>query len=238
MATKIIGKQHHQVWRRRHAPLLLARVCRLRRAQLQLLQHLGLSQRCAAHTKAEASIPPPGSRRHSRQDDREDIWGFFVQDDFKLRRNLTDQRWDCAGPTLARSPPKRATCSSPSRRGAELLDWPHRSEGKFLERSERQLRAPDWFCLESELCSTTSSWSAAVTGLNYNQEEIAISSNIVSNPGLVVFPTLSMSTPTSPNPGIIYATAGPVPTHSLRYPANPNTMSTFGPNGLPTTGAG
>jgi hypothetical protein len=72
-------------------------------------------------------------------------------------------------------------------------------------------------------------------GLNYNQEELAISSNIVNNPGLVVFPTLTMSTPTSPNPGIIYATAGS-PNSLTTYPQNPNTISPFGPNGLPTTG--
>ena len=28
-------------------------------------------------------------------------------------------------------------------------------------------------------------------GLNYNQEEIAISSNIVNNPGLVIFPSFN-----------------------------------------------
>src|SRR5437879_8682837 len=73
-------------------------------------------------------------------------------------------------------------------------------------------------------------------GLSYNQEEIAISANIGNNPGLVVFPSLSMSSPTSPNPGIIYATSANL--HSLfRYPANPNTISSFGPNGLPTTGS-
>jgi hypothetical protein len=36
-------------------------------------------------------------------------------------------------------------------------------------------------------------------GLNYNQEEIALSSNIFANPGLTVFPTFVMSTPSSPN---------------------------------------
>src|SRR5205085_959277 len=57
-------------------------------------------------------------------------------------------------------------------------------------------------------------------GLNYNQEEIAISANISNNPGLVVFPFLGMATPTSTNPGIIYATSANV--HSLfQYPANP-----------------
>jgi hypothetical protein len=72
-------------------------------------------------------------------------------------------------------------------------------------------------------------------GLSYNQEEIAISSNISGNPGLVVRPTFDMSTPTSPNPGIIYAISSNV--RSLNgYPANPNTVASFGSNGLPTTG--
>jgi hypothetical protein len=85
-------------------------------------------------------------------------------------------------------------------------------------------------------------------GLNYNQEEIAISSNIVNNPGLVVFPSFIMSTPClvtvvagvcpspTPNPGILYATS--TNPHSLYgYPANNNAVSTFGANGLPTTGS-
>jgi hypothetical protein len=74
-------------------------------------------------------------------------------------------------------------------------------------------------------------------GLNYNQEEIAISANIGGNPGLVVFPSLNMSTPTSPNPGIIYAVSSGI--HNLTgYPANPKTVLTFGANGLPVGGVG
>jgi len=73
-------------------------------------------------------------------------------------------------------------------------------------------------------------------GLNYNQEEIALSANVGGNPGLVVSPTFTESTPTSPNPGIVYAIAANV--HSLTsYPVNPNTISAFGPNGLPASGA-
>src|SRR5208337_536738 len=74
-------------------------------------------------------------------------------------------------------------------------------------------------------------------GLSYNQEEIAISSNIVNNPGLVVFPSLNLAAPNSPNPGIIYAVSSGI--HNLYgYPSNPNTISPPGPNGLPTTGNG
>jgi len=71
--------------------------------------------------------------------------------------------------------------------------------------------------------------------LNYNQEEIAISSGIVGNPGLVVFPTFTIPTPGSANPGIIYAVGGSI--NSLTsYPPNPNAISTLGANGLPQTG--
>ena len=41
-------------------------------------------------------------------------------------------------------------------------------------------------------------------GLNYNQNEIAITGNVNGNPGLTVSPNFSMSLPTSPNPGILY----------------------------------
>jgi hypothetical protein len=76
-------------------------------------------------------------------------------------------------------------------------------------------------------------------GLNYNQEEIAISANVYGNPGITVSPNFVQSTPTAPNPGILYATASDV--HSLfGYPPNPNVLSSasshFGANGLPTTG--
>jgi hypothetical protein len=72
-------------------------------------------------------------------------------------------------------------------------------------------------------------------GLNYNGEQIAISANIVNNPGLAVSPTFVIPTPTSPNPGIVYALSSGV--NNLNgFPANPNAIATFGPNGLPTTG--
>ena len=70
-------------------------------------------------------------------------------------------------------------------------------------------------------------------GLNYNQEEIAISANIQGNPGLVVF--LEHVHADLANPGIIYAVSSDL--HSIfGYPANPNTVSSFGANGLPTNG--
>ena len=57
-------------------------------------------------------------------------------------------------------------------------------------------------------------------GLNYNQNEIAITANVSGNPGLTVSPNFSMNLPTSTNPGIVYQI--PSDPHSLfGYPREP-----------------
>ena len=79
-------------------------------------------------------------------------------------------------------------------------------------------------------------------GLSYNGEQIAISANIFQNPGLAVSPNLTQTGPAIstcaqplPNCGIVYALSSD-PHNLTGYPANPNTVSSFGANGLPTTG--
>jgi len=50
-----------------------------------------------------------------------------------------------------------------------------------------------------------------------------------------IIPGATMSVPSSPNPGIVYAIPSDV--HSLYgYPPNPNTIVSFGANGLPSNG--
>ncbi len=179
--------------------------------------------------------PHTGVPTIEKQDDRESLWGLFVQDDFKVRKNLTlnlGVRWSYfsalsatqnnlynafPGPgssylTGLRVQPAHTWVPQPVNFGPELgFAW---SPGLFKDK----LAVRGGY------------------GLNYNQEEIAISANAQENPGLVVSPSFVMSTPTSPNPGIVYATATDV--HSLTtYPANPNAVVAFGPNGLPTTGS-
>jgi hypothetical protein len=188
----------------------------------------------APHQESSGFNPTTGTPTTERQDDREDIWGFFAQDDFKLRRNLTltlGLRYSYFGPLS-------------SKEGNMFAAIPGTGAG-FLTGLMVQ-KANSWDAQKDNLGPEVGfAWSPGMFhdklvvrggyGLNYNQEEIAISANISSNPGLIVFPTFSMSTPTSPNPGIIYAVSSGV-NNLYGYPANPNAVVSFGPNGLPTTG--
>ena len=170
-----------------------------------------------------------------RQDQRQNFVGVFVQDDFKLRPNLTlnlGVRWSYFGPLYAKQ-------------GNMLTATPGSGSNYLTSLAVR--KGNSWTSQLGNFGPQIGfAWSPARFnnklvlrggyGLNYNQLQIAISANISNNPGSVVFPSLVMATPTSPNPGIIYALSSGV--HNLYgFPANPNTISSFGVNGLPITGS-
>ncbi len=179
--------------------------------------------------------PNTGIPTTLRQDDRQDIWGFFFQDDFKVKPNLTINvglRWSYFGPLS-------------SKQGNMFVATPGTSvnymTGLVVHKGESWQAEKDNLGPQIGFAWSPNRFGSRLVlrggfGINYNQEEIAISANILQNPGLVVFPSLSLPTPASPNPGIVYALSSGI--HDLYgYPANPNTKSTFGPNGLPTSGA-
>jgi hypothetical protein len=180
--------------------------------------------------------PDTGAPTTSRQDQRENIWGFFGQDDFKVRSNLTINiglRWSYFGPLSAKQ--GNMFVATPGT-GANYLTGLTVHRGNSWNAQEDNLGPEIGFAWSPGRESSKLVFRGGY-GLNYNQEQIAISANVSQNPGLTVNPTFSMSTPTSPNPGIVYAVSSSV--HDLYgYPANPNAILTFGSNGLPVSGVG
>ena len=179
--------------------------------------------------------PNTGAPTTIRQDDREDIYGVFVQDDFKLRQNLTINiglRWSLFGPLYDKH--NNMFQAIPGA-GADFLT------GLVVQRGNSWNPQYDNFGPQIGFAWSPGRFNSKLVlrggyGLNYDGEQIAISSNIVNNPGLAVSPTFIIPTPTSPNPGIVYALSSGV--RDLNgFPANPNAIATFGPNGLPTTGS-
>jgi hypothetical protein len=194
----------------------------------------------APHNEGGGFDPNTGKPTTERQDDRATVWGLFVQDDFKLRKNLTlnlGLRYSYFGPLSSKQ--GNMYQAVPGAGGNYLTDLVVRKGHSW--NAEKDNLGPQIGFAWSPTSFFGHEFNNRLVvrggyGLSYNQEEMAISANIFQNPGLITFPSLVMSTPTSPNPGIIYATSSDV--HSLYdYPANPNTIVQFGPNGLPTTGS-
>jgi Carboxypeptidase regulatory-like domain len=189
----------------------------------------------APHQENGNFSPNTGVPSTIRQDQRENFGALFVQDDFKLRPNLTlnlGLRWNYFGPLYDKN--GNMFTADPGF-GADFLT------GLSVRRGNSWQSQMGNFGPQLGFAWSPSRFKSKLVlrggyGLSYNQQEIALTSNIVNNPGLAVSPSFVMSTPTSPNPGIYYALSSGV--HDLNgFPANTNAITTFGPNGLPTTGS-
>ncbi len=186
----------------------------------------------APHNEGGGFNPSTGFPTTLRQDDRTDIWGFFAQDDFKLRRNLTlnlGLRWSYFGPLSSKEGNMFVATPGP---GSSYLTGLTVHKGNSWNAQKNNFGPQIGFAWSPGRFQDRLVLRGGY-GLNYNQEEIAISANVGNNPGLVVFPSLTMSTPTSANPGIVYAVSSGI--HDLTgYPQNSATKSCFDSSGLPT----
>lgn len=184
--------------------------------------------------------PHTGFPTTLRQDDREDLWGLFIQDDFKLRPNFTlnlGVRWSYFGPLSSKEGNMYVAVP-----GANLnyLTGLVVQKGKSWNAQKDNFGPQIGFAWSPRSLLGHEFGNRLVIrggyGLSYNQEEIAISANIFQNPGLSIGEVVSMATPSSPNPGIVYAVSSD-PHNFFGYPANSNFILNFGANGLPITGS-
>jgi len=176
---------------------------------------------------------PDGSFGLNAMNNRENLWGLFVQDDFRARRNLTINlglRWSYFGPlsakegTMNRAVPGAGSAFLTGLKVVNAHSW-DAEKGNF---------GPQIGFAWSPSAFKDKLVVRGGYGLTFNQEQIADSANIFQNPGTNVWHDASMALPSDPNPGIVYALSTDL--HKQAYPINPNFTTTFNANGLPTSG--
>jgi hypothetical protein len=177
----------------------------------------------------------------NRQDNRENLWGFFVQDDYKIRPNLTINlglRWSYFGAFYSKEN-NLGILGFGS--GANPLDGLHIKIGGGIYTPQKNNWGPQVGFAWQPKQGNGNIVVRGGFGINYNQNEIAITANGNGNPPFVVQANYSCNYPYTNNPscagtGIVYQTASDI--HSLfGYAPNPNAITNFGPDNLPLPGA-
>ena len=171
----------------------------------------------------------------NREDNRVNLWGVFVQDDYKIRPNLTLNlgiRWSYFG---ALDSKENDLDSLQFASGADPLSSLSARVGGALYTPQKSNIGPQIGFAWQPLQSMNRLVVRGGYGINFNQNEIAILANGFGNPPNVVNKDFCCSTTTTNIPGILYETATNI--NSLfGYAPNPAAITTFGPNNLPTSG--
>jgi hypothetical protein len=168
----------------------------------------------------------------NRQDDRENIWGFFIQDDFKARPNLTINaglRWSYFDSLYSKQNNLDVVRSL-----NDLANLNVRVGGHLYTPQKLNFGPQIGFAWQP-MESNGKLVLRGGFGINYNQNEIAITANGIGNPPNAVQANFCCSDPTHTTPGILYQTATNL-SSIFGYAPNPATITSFGPNNLPING--
>ncbi len=177
-----------------------------------------------------------GTPTANRQDTRSDLYGFFVQDDFKALANLTinlGMRYSYFGPLSSKE--NNLNVVQLGSGAGTLTDLRLRRGGNLYEAQKGNF-GPQLGFAWTPVSLNGKMVLRGGFGMNYNQEETAIAANGGNNPPSISNPNFTSTSPAQINPDIVYSVASDV--HSLfGYPANPNAIVTFNAANLPTTGS-
>jgi hypothetical protein len=174
----------------------------------------------------------------TRQDDRENIFGAFVQDDWKVLPNLTlhaGVRYSYFGPLNTRQNNLSVVQFGS---GSGLYTGINIRVGGNLYKSQKGNVGPQLGFNWSPQIFHDKLTVRGGYGLNFNQEEIAISANAGNNPPTQGYYTFGFSSPSNPGVNgadIIYGISSS-PTSLSGFASNPNTITSYNSANLPTAG--
>ncbi len=183
--------------------------------------------------------PATGTPITNRQDNREDLYGFFVQDDWKASPSLTlnfGLRYGYFGPFSSKENNLGVVVLGSG--ATTYTDLSVRKGGNLTNAQKGNFGPQFGFAFSPEQLRGKAVIRGGY-GLNFNQTEIAITGNSGSNPPFVLGATYNNSSikngVASIDPRIVYAL--PADTKSLfGFPANPNAVGGFNSANLPTAG--
>ncbi len=179
--------------------------------------------------------PITGTPTSNRQDIRSQIYSGFVQDDIKLKPNLTVNlgiRWTYFGSIASKE--NNLSVLKLGTGAAALTGASFRVGGSLYDPQKLNFGPQLGFAWSPEAQESRLVFRGGF-GLNFNQEEIAIASNGANNPPESANVSFCCSTAAALNPDILYATSSS-PTALTGYPSNPNTISTFNTANIPISG--
>lgn len=176
----------------------------------------------------------------NREDQRMNLWGFFVQDDYKIRQNLTINagiRWSYFGAFYSK---ENNLDVMQFGTGSNPLDGLHIRIGGNLYTPQKNNWGPQLGFSWQPKSSNGNAVLRGGFGINYNQNEIAILANGFGNPPNAVNANFTCGYPYTTNPsctgtGILYETASNI-NSIFGYAPNPSAITTFSSANLPLTG--
>lgn len=176
-----------------------------------------------------------GTPSVNRQDERQNIWGGFVQDAWKALPNLTLNfgiRYAYFGSLYSKQNNLGVVQFGT---GASTYTGLSIRRGGDLTQPQTGNFGPQFgFSYAPESLKNRMVVRGGY-GLNFNQTQIAILGNGANNPPFIFSAGFNNSTPTSADPLIRYSVASS-PTSFYGYPTNPNATTTYNSANLPVAG--
>lgn len=174
----------------------------------------------------------------TRSDDRENLLGGFIQDDWKVRSNLTlhaGLRYSYFGALYTKQNNLPVALFGS---GSSAYTGLHIRLGGNLWTPQKGNFGPQVGFNWSPGTFNSKLVVRGGFGLNFNQEEIAITANAGNNPPTQNYYTFQYVSPTNPgtNGGSILYGISSSPTSLSGFASNPHTITTYNSNGLPNGG--